>query len=133
MNILGKILIIVSCSLGIICCGTALGMYKKDKQKTTPTAEKAVIGCLITATILFSVNLLSVLFSLCSLCTDRLVGLCTSLMSGAASVMLAIAYVAFNKPRIDSSEFFPVTSEWLFGGIASGIGLFILCLTLSAS
>ncbi|KAF6779355.1 hypothetical protein AHF37_01030 [Paragonimus kellicotti] len=134
MGLLGKILVIVACAIGVVC---TLGAIITNRAKLTSDnqtgSEKAAASCMFIAFFIFAGIAILIFITLCCSCSDVIVGIVAA-VAGAAALVFAIgSYGAYHKPLIDLGTRLPLVSEWLFGGIVSGAGLLLVALTLAVS
>ncbi|KAF5405854.1 hypothetical protein PHET_00595 [Paragonimus heterotremus] len=134
MGVLGKILIIIACAIGIVCTLAAIITYRDRIDSDNKTGnEKASIACMFIAFFIFAGIAILIFITLCCPCSDLVVGVVAAVAGVAALAFSIGSYVAYSKPLIDLHRILPLVSEWLFGGIVSGAGLLLVALTLAVS
>ncbi|KAF5405853.1 hypothetical protein PHET_00594 [Paragonimus heterotremus] len=134
MGLLGKILVIVACAVGVVCTLGAIITYRdKITSDRLTDSEKAAASCMFIAFFIFAGIAILIFITLCCPCSDVIVGIVAAVAGGAALIFAIGSYGAYNKPLIDLGTRLPLVSEWLFGGIVSGVGLLLVALTLAVS
>ncbi|KAF5405852.1 hypothetical protein PHET_00593 [Paragonimus heterotremus] len=134
MSILRKIILIVACAIGVACTVGAIVAYQdtiKSERKTE--SQKATVGCLFIAFFIFAGALLFVFISLCCPCSDLVLSVTVTVAGAVGCIFSIIAYSTSHRAEIDYRIAIPFTSEWLFGGIVTGVAVFLVALTMVVS
>ncbi|CAH8490437.1 unnamed protein product [Dicrocoelium dendriticum] len=131
MGLLGKILLIVACAIGIACTLGAIITYRNVIQNPQTNAEKATVACSFIALFIFAGLILFAFITMCCPCSDVIQGI-VGTVAGAAALFFSIAaYCAYHKLDIDQAVTLPIPPEWLFGALVSGASLILVALTLA--
>ncbi|CAI2739086.1 unnamed protein product [Dicrocoelium dendriticum] len=131
MGVLGRILLMVACAIGAICCIAAIVEYR-DEIKSEYKSEriKGTIACLFIEAIIFGSMIVFLFITLCCPCSDLLMGVVIGVGGGATAIFAAIAFGLMSKTHIGS---IPQVGEWTFAGIFSGVSVVLIALTLAVS
>ncbi|VDP78571.1 unnamed protein product [Echinostoma caproni] len=132
MGLLARILMMVASGVGVICCLAALIQYRDTISAQNKTdAANGAIACLFISLFIFAGALIFLLITLCCSCGDIVMGIITATAGGAAAIFAVIAFGLVSKPRADIGLKVPDVGEWLFGGIATGIAVVLVALTMA--
>ncbi|KAA0187728.1 hypothetical protein FBUS_08064 [Fasciolopsis buskii] len=135
MGLLGKILCLIACAVGVVCTLAPI-IQDRDRIRNASNLSsnyQGSVGCMFIAFFIFAGGLIFLFITLCCSCSDICMGILIAVVGGGALFFTICAYALLKNSAGYVAMEIPTVPEWLFGSIVASTGVILCSLTLAVS